>query len=249
MSLAAEATLNRTLSPHEQMDFSGLEHYFRVGRSALDVVLDGLRAAGRTEVGPTPYGVKTILDLPCGQGRVLRYLRMAFPDAEITACDMSRDGVDFCAETFGAVPVYSCDDPEQVPLPRDHYDLTWVGSLLTHLEGPKWERFLRVFHSVMSPGGILIFTTHGARAHSFMAGRKFHYGHQEPALAELTAAYDRDGFGYVQYEGSAWQYGTSVARRDWVLDRINAVPGLTLVKHVEHGWDNHQDCFVCRRDA
>ena len=60
--------------------------------------------------------VKRILDLPCGHGRVLRYLSAAFPEAEITACDIMREGVDFCASTFGAIPVYSQDDPQQIPL-------------------------------------------------------------------------------------------------------------------------------------
>ena len=34
MSLASENTLIETISPHEQMAFSGIEHYFQVGRSA-----------------------------------------------------------------------------------------------------------------------------------------------------------------------------------------------------------------------
>ncbi|AMV39444.1 class I SAM-dependent methyltransferase [Planctomyces sp. SH-PL62] len=249
MNQSAEETLNRTLSPHEQMDFAGMEHYFRVGRSALDCIQEGLKAAGRTEAGASPFGVETILDLPCGQGRVIRWLRMGFPNAEITACDMSREGVDFCASTFDAVPVYSCDDPEDIPVRAGHYDLVWVGSLFTHLEGPKWVRFLRAFHAALRPGGVLIFTTHGRRAHEFMATRAFHYGHDDAALAELASAYDRDRFGYVRYPGTEWHYGTSVSHVDWVLDQIRAVEGLTFVQHGDAAWDAHQDCFVCRRDA
>src|SRR5262245_46612524 len=42
------------------------------------------------------------------------------------------DGVDYCANTFAAIPVYSAVVPSQAPLEPDSLDLTWVGSLLTH---------------------------------------------------------------------------------------------------------------------
>lgn len=249
MSQTAEETPIRTLSPHEQMSFAGLDHYFKVGRSALDCIRDGLRAAGKEEAGDPPFGVRTILDLPCGQGRVLRWLRSAFPDAEIAACDMSREGVDFCEETFGAVPIYSVDDPEEIPLPRDHYDLIWVGSLFTHLDGPKWGRFLRVYQQALRPGGVLIFTTHGTRAQKYMASRAFLYGHDEASLDELLAIYEAEGFGYIRYAGMEWNYGTTLSRPDWVIDQVRNTPGLTFIRYGEHAWDDHQDCYVCRRDG
>jgi len=162
---------------------------------------------------------------------------------------MSRDGVDFCASTFDAEPVYSCDEPEAIPVRKGHYDLVWVGSLFTHLEGPKWERFLKTFRDALRPGGVLVFTTHGSLAHKYMATRAFHYGHDDAALGELAAAYDRDGFGYVRYPDSDWHYGTSVSRVDWVEARVRAVGGLSLVQQVDHGWDAHQDAYTCRRDG
>ena len=57
---------------------------------ATDVVL-AISNSGETEE------VARLLDLPCGHGRVMRYLRAAFPRAEITGCDLLRDGVDHCA--------------------------------------------------------------------------------------------------------------------------------------------------------
>jgi SAM-dependent methyltransferase len=249
MGQAAEAKLIETMSPHEQMDFSGLQHYFQVGRSAIECIYDGLRAAGKQTVETAPFDVKTILDLPCGQGRVLRYLRQAFPDAEITACETSREGVDFCAETFGAVPVYSCDEPDKIPIRRDYYDLIWVGSLFTHLTFDMWDRFLAAFRSALSPGGVLIFTTHGRRAYEYMSTKAFHYGHDDHGLEELARLYEQVGFGHVHYTGHNSYYGTSISRADWVLDRIRVVGGLRLVKHAEHGWDNHQDVYTCLREG
>src|SRR4051794_26106944 len=92
-----ENTVNRIISPKEEMVTKEMvtsgkreRHYFGVGRSALECIDISVRAA-QTNVSD----VKRILDLPCGHGRVLRYLKAAFPEAEITACDIMRDGVDF----------------------------------------------------------------------------------------------------------------------------------------------------------
>lgn len=248
MSFAVEKKLIETLSPHEKMDFAGRDHYFRVGQSAIKCIHSGLRAAGRQAEGVAPFDVETILDLPCGQGRVLRYLRFEFPTAEITACDTDREGVDFCAEAFGAVPVYSCDAPEDIRIPRDYYDLVWVGSLFTHLELGMWKRFLSAFRSALKPGGVLVFTTHGRRAYEHMSTKAFHYGHDEKRLEVLARLYEAEGFGHVHYKEHDCYYGTSISRADWVVNRINEVDGLTLVQHVEHAWDNHRDVFTCRRD-
>jgi len=249
MSRASENALITTMSPHEQMELAGREHYFRAGRSALDCILAGLAEAGRKADDPDPFGVRTILDLPCGQGRVLRHLRQAFPNAEITACDTIREGVDFCAETFGAIPVYSHNDPEKIPLPRDHFDLIWVGSLFTHVNVEMWRRFLKVFNEALRPGGILIFTTCGRRARDNMAKNLAIYGHSAEELEELVRAYDQDGYGHVSYDGTDRSYGTSVSATDWVVDRILEVDGLRLVMHAARAWDDHQDCFTCRRGA
>ena len=79
---AIESTVNRTLSQEDMMYVKGGEgHYFSVGRSTQECVDISLRAARTND-----SDVRWILDLPCGHGRVLRYLRAAFPEAEITAC-------------------------------------------------------------------------------------------------------------------------------------------------------------------
>lgn len=78
------------------------EHYFRVGLSALECIESALHIAKKST-----DDIKSILDLPCGYGRVLRTLKAAFPGATVTACDISKDGVDFCKNILGAKPLYS----------------------------------------------------------------------------------------------------------------------------------------------
>src|SRR5262249_45606967 len=101
---ATPGPLNTTISPDERMPTTDVAGYLAVGESALKAI----RLALLTARAPQPG---EILDLPCGHGRVLRWLAAAFPEARLTACDLLRDGVDFCASAFGAAPIYSVPAP------------------------------------------------------------------------------------------------------------------------------------------
>jgi len=144
------------VAEHEDMLTGGpdLRHYFEVGESALECIQEGLREAG----APPP---KKILDLPCGYGRVLRYMRAAWPKAEVTAMELVPDAALFCADTFGAKPVLSRQPSWLSTGAGAEYDLLWCGSLLTHFDADDWEPALRYFRDRLNPGGVLIFTTHG----------------------------------------------------------------------------------------
>ena len=145
--------VSRVISPDDAMHRAGRYHYFEFGRAALT----SIRAA-RVSVGSPPVG--SILDLPSGHGRVLRYLTAAFPEANVVACDIDRDAVDFCAATLGAQPVYSAVHPSDIQLDRE-FDVIWVGSLLTHLDAPFCDEFLDFFARHLSNGGVLVMSFHG----------------------------------------------------------------------------------------
>lgn len=219
--------VDQTISPRDQM-FSNTGHYFEVGRSALDTIRLAIQLSG-----VEPY---RILDLPSGHGRVLRWLRAEYPGAQITASDLNRDAVDFCAETFGAVPLYSDVDPEAIALER--YNITWVGSLVTHLDAPMWERFLSV---LSKRTGVLIFTT---------AGRGFsgkdcalHAGSRTDAF---LASYAATGFAFVEDSDRAG-YGFARASPAWVLALLNRL-SLGVIHFAESAWAAQQDVYVVRRD-
>src|SRR2546427_1790116 len=59
-------------------------HYFGVGLSAIHCIDEAMRQ-GRLDK------IQSILDLPCGGGRVLRFLARRFPAAKIMACDLQRE--------------------------------------------------------------------------------------------------------------------------------------------------------------
>jgi SAM-dependent methyltransferase len=241
-----ESVVSTQISPSDQMflgTIGGREQYFACGRSAMECIQKALLVASIPR-----DRVRRILDLPCGHGRVLRYLRAAFPGARITACDLLRDGVDFCSSAFGATGVYSCDDPERIPLEPASFDLIWVGSLFTHLDAPLWPRFLAVFRDSLCPGGILVFSTHGRSAHERLVENRVSYGIGSWHRTLLLYHYERTGFGYAKYAGSDSYYGFSLSHPAWVVSRLTALGGFRVLSVSETAWENFQDTFACLRE-
>ena len=209
------------------------------GVSALECIRDALDAVGKD-------GVSSLLDFPSGHGRILRVLKAAFPDARLAAGELDRDAVDFCAQTFGAAPIYSATSPEDVTI-DDTYDLIWCGSLLTHIGPDRWPGFLSLFRDCLTPDGVLVFTTCGPRLRHRMILRRFNL--QEDQADRVLSEYDEHGVGYSDYPGSE-NYGITLASPDWAREQLQAV-GLRLVSHVEAGWTApapRQDVIACVRE-
>lgn len=199
-------------------------HYFSVGADAVKCIQRAVRLSGAQ--------VRTILDLPCGHGRVLRAIRNQYPDANITACDIDRDGVDFCAKTFGVSPVYSANSPADISI-HSSFDLVWVGSLFTHLES--WDDFLEFFSHVL--GGVMVFTVAG----EFVAETllKEHGGVGPSGAKSILVDRAATGFGFAPYQEYS-DYGRAVVTRQWVERKLAQFP-FEIIQYQERGWDNRQD--------
>ena len=232
-----EANIIETIGSGDEMFTGDREHYFGVGKSALKGIETALSA-----IDLPSANIRRILDLPCGHGRVMRHLKAAFPQAQITACDLNRGAVDFCAQTFAAQPVYSSVNVNQIALPGS-YDLIWSGSLLTHLRPGPCAEFVRLFNSLIAPGGLIVFTLHGRWVERSLATRRYTYGLKEPDVVSLLKEYCETGFGYADYPGVSG-YGISVSSPAYVLAQLVSLPDLKLISYHEKGWDNHQD-IVC----
>jgi SAM-dependent methyltransferase len=239
---ARNARVNTRVAPGDDMLTGGanLRNYFEVGESALAQVKAGVEAARM----PAP---KRILDLPCGYGRVLRYLQAEWPDAALTAMDINAEAVEFCATTFGARPVISRDPLWEVDA-GDGYDLLWCGSLLTHFDEPDWLPVLSYFRDRMTAGGLIVFTTHGNLSIDLLEGKKVgpwegDYGMGSKA-ADMARAARSTGFAYGRYEGHDSPFGLSVSAPDWVRATADAVPGLDFVRFAPEGWFGHHDVWA-----
>ena len=228
--------INKKISENDLMYKSSGFWYLHFGKAALYRVLKTMEKAGKIEA-------RSILILPCGHGRELRFFKAHFPDAALTACDIDRDAVDFCVETFGVEGIYSEQNPERIRM-NGQFDIIWCGSLLTHLDKKYWHAFLRFFSEHLSKNGVFVFSTHGAYITEKFRSGKFHLGIDGAAKRKIFEHYDQTGFGYADYDGQI-DYGISLASKSCVFDFIAEVPGLELFEYVERGWFSNHDTVAC----
>jgi SAM-dependent methyltransferase len=217
--------VDTTIAPDDAMFTGDLADYMSVSHSAIAQICLAMTACGRTSF-------ERILDLPCGHGRVMRGLRAAFPEADLTACDIDRDGVDFCASQFSATALYSDPSPERIPLDGE-FDLIWVGSLLTHLDAAACRDFLDLFRGHLSPGGLLLFSSHGRNAVK-------RWPADDKRAQSIVRDFRRKGFGYRDHHGTKG-YGTSAFTAAWIADTLDPWTDLMLLGYVERGLADHQD--------
>ncbi len=103
------------------------DHYLLVGLSAIRCIEAALEnAIIRTS------GIKSILDFPVGYRRVLRFLRVRFPQARISGAEIDFSAMKFCIRQFSVEPITAPQDFSLLSTPGK-FDLIWCGSLVTHL--------------------------------------------------------------------------------------------------------------------
>lgn len=229
------------IATNDEMYLGNRNHYFQVGQSAIKCIKLALLASGRDF-----SEVSSIMDIPCGYGRVMRMLKELFPRARITACDLLNEAVDFCRESFNAIPLYSSKNINTVTLDGEH-DLIWCGSLLTHLDHDQWVEFIDFFERALALNGVCVFTTHGRHVADVIGSGKCDYGVQDTEkLDNCMRDYSCKGFGFMSYSHSS-DYGISVSTPSFVLNMLERKNNLKIISYLEQGWDNHQDVVAFMR--
>ncbi len=221
--------VDRTLSPRDGMLKDGLEdQYFELGRRALELILFSGRLCDKPHY-------HDILDLPCGHGRVLRWLRAHYDYARITACDLDPEAVDFCRDHFRAEGVYSQADLRQLSFVTP-FELVWCGSLLTHLDEERWRVALDSLIRWTREYGVIVFTTQGRCYTSLLARGRTNVAENIDKSA-LLAEFARTGFAYQRYfEPEHGDYGVAVTSPAWVGRILQGHPEIILRAYLEEAW-------------
>jgi cyclopropane fatty-acyl-phospholipid synthase-like methyltransferase len=221
----------------------GESWYFYAGEGGLIAILLGL-AHSRLE------NVRTILDLPCGHGRVARHLRAGFPDSQISYCDLNRSGVRFCVKTFGGTGIYS--HPNLLKTPLETYDIIWVGSLFTHVNQERTSTWLPHLCYHLNENGILLATFHGRwsiesqKQYPIVSDALFQ--NADEVWSNIVEQFEREGYGFAPFD---WindnSYGMSLSSPSKLMEIASEIQGVRILSYTERGWSDNHDVLVIGR--
>ncbi len=228
---------NMTVADRDPMFNGDRDAYLAISRSALGAIVRALAAAGIAQP-------ETILDLPCGYGRVTRALRGAWPTADLVAADQSTAAVAFCVEQFAAKG-WEVEDYPMLEQPGDQlerFDLIWSASLLSSIEPDQIEACLSSLLAMLRRDGVLVAAYHGRNS-----TRRFSENSDESlrALAETVVA---TGVGFCA-RGAGSALGTTAMTPQWLLPHITRHRTAMVLTVTERGWADHLDVVaIARRD-
>ena len=225
---------------YDEMYENDGSHYLKVGLSAISCIEDAIRESEANEI-------KEVLDLPCGYGRVMRFVKARFPGAALTACDLNKHAVDFCAKEFGATPVYSKINLDEFTIGKK-FDLIWCGSLITHLDIEHTKQVLRFFYRHLNTGGLLVFSMHGKEVMHNLKTRKYDYTLSNAAIEKIIAETESIGYGYANYKRTSG-YGISLTTGAWMKQALDEVGQWKNYRHMETAWDNHHDIYTVVKEG
>lgn len=214
----------------------GAKAYLTAGLSAsrcLQAVVD------KWFCGNLPHST---LDLPSGFGRVLRFLKVLFPDSEITAGEIQSDALAFCQSAFGVRTFQSSADVKSLSLPRK-FDLIWSGSLITHLDETATSRLLSFFHRHLAEGGACVFTAHGVTPAERIKTSPNAFHLTDEAREKVLRGYQTTGYGYADYSSNAG-YGISVTSHARIMDLARAAGSWEPILNIQDGWHDIQDVYA-----
>ena len=215
-------------------------HFFAGHPTSINPLRDYLADGWRTlaelmllleAVNRPLLGTGRFLEFASGHGRFTRHLVKALGPERVTVSELVPDAVDFARYSFGVEGFLSSVTPEALDWGQ-RYDVVFVLSLFSHLPERTWTRWLASLYQAVQPGGLLVFTTHGAEA-----------------TLRQNVALDGQGFFFAPSSESqaieVAEYGTTFTSDAFVRRQIaQALDGAQVLQHAgAHFW-NHQDAYV-----
>jgi hypothetical protein len=205
--------------------------YFRIGIEAERIVTSYLS----NKTNPR------ILLLPSGHGRETRFIKGKYPEANLIACDLEIDAVEFCETVLGCTPLLSNEKFSEVDFPKE-CDVIWMGSLITHISETRAIELISILIGSLKVGGSLVFSSHGDFVASILKSGP-NYGIDSEGTKELNKDYELFGYGYSNYPGQD-NYGISVIKPIWFQNFVSSLTVSHSISIKERFWDNHHDVIA-----
>jgi SAM-dependent methyltransferase len=117
-----------------------------------------------THVGPIG-SCRAVLDFGCGWGRIIRFFLKDLEPEKLFGVDHSEEVIRACRDTNKWCSFTLIEPDAPTSLPRESFDLIYLYSVFSHLPEEMHWAWLKEFHRLLQPGGMLIATT---RARDFI---------------------------------------------------------------------------------
>jgi SAM-dependent methyltransferase len=207
---------------------SAISYYFSDGANSAEQFV-ALLAQHSAPSAQLP----SVLEFASGYGCVTRHLALK-KSFVLRSCDIHPQANRFVERELDVGCIQSSSCPESLRLPRP-FDVVFALSFFSHMPLTTWSRWLVRLIETASPGGLIIFTTHGAKSRP-------HFGN--PEICDLGFWFKADS---EQADLPFQQYGQTITMPTFVLQNIASIPGAELVEMREGYWWSHQDLYVLRR--
>jgi len=201
-------------------------------------IMDGERSANqlseliRKHYGETA-GKLSILEFASGYGCVSRHLKN-FADYRVVSCDIHPQAVQFLREKIEVECILSNSDPEKLAA-GEQFDVVFALSFFSHMPPATWGKWLRKLFTVVSDGGLLIFTSHGRNGWKAV---------NKPML-------ETEGFWFSpiseQKDIPTEEYGTMIVSPYYVFEQLKQAEIASPIFFQEALWWGTQDTYIVRK--
>jgi SAM-dependent methyltransferase len=135
-----------------------IESTFQQRRIActLELAAEAIENRARATPGAASASPPRILDLGCGLGRITALVQERFPEAQVSALDVSLSAIEHATGRFPGIDFIvanACDPPYRA----DYFDLVICNNLWEHVPDPL--RLLAKINRVLAPGGYVVIST------------------------------------------------------------------------------------------
>lgn len=185
----------------------------------------GLRRSGET----------SLLEFASGYGCVTRQLVRELAPVHIVSCDIHKAACSFIHVTIGVKTILSANNPEDLEIENNSFDIVFALSFFSHMPEHTWGRWLKILYDKVTPSGYLVFTTQG------MISRK-HFGN--PRIPD-------SGIWFIpsseQKDLDVADYGNTIVTPEYVKRAVEDILHQKILYMAEADWWGHQDLYVVNK--
>ncbi len=119
------------------------------------------------------------LDLACGCGRTLNYLRFDVPPSRLNGCDYDRSLIEWCKQHLAGIRFEKNRRSPPLPFAENSFEVLYSISFFTHLDEAAQAGWLQEFQRVLKPNGLILLSLHGEalalRKNAYLPSRGFEH--------------------------------------------------------------------------